>query len=166
MNKKVSAIPEKLRIEQTKSRARFSNYNAPAHSKNTATVRKYMGCSHLPKQYAKPINAFSETLFDPWLNLHGLCIFAINKIVPKSKARQKRLVHTYTHNFEVCWPPGWDPGKQSLQQTNYSPYTGRFTRLIHLSCPDTLSLLRTPTWIRKYSFNHAFALPVLFHTLP
>ena len=85
---------KKMRIEQTKSRSRYSNDNVSAGSKNTATIRKHTGCSHLPKQYAKPLNAFSETLFDPWLYLHNPRIFAIKKIVPKSADRQKRLVHT------------------------------------------------------------------------
>ena len=53
---------EKLRIEQTKSRARHSNDNALAESKNASVVRKHMGYSHIPQKYAKPINAFYEGL--------------------------------------------------------------------------------------------------------
>ena len=56
INKQVSALLEKLRIEQTKSRSRHSNDNALAESKNASVVRKHMGYSHIPQKYAKPIN--------------------------------------------------------------------------------------------------------------
>lgn len=54
----VAKILEKLRIEQTKSRSRQSNYNALAESKNASVVRKHIGYAHIPQQYAKPINEF------------------------------------------------------------------------------------------------------------
>jgi len=33
-------------------------------------VRKHMDYSHIPQQYAQPINAFYQNTFNPWLNLH------------------------------------------------------------------------------------------------
>ena len=47
---------ENLLIEQTKSRARRSNDNALAESKNGSVIRKHFGYSHIPKQFAEPIN--------------------------------------------------------------------------------------------------------------
>ena len=41
-----------------------------AESKNASVVRKHMGYSHIPQKYAKPINAFYEGVFNPWLNMH------------------------------------------------------------------------------------------------
>ena len=47
VNKNIAAMLNKLNIEQTKSRARQSNDNALAESKNNSVVRKHMGYSHI-----------------------------------------------------------------------------------------------------------------------
>lgn len=88
INHKVARLLEKLRIEQTKSRSRHSNDNALAESKNASVVRKHMGYSHIPKKYAKPINAFYETVFNPWLNLHRPCLFATEVVSKKGKIKK------------------------------------------------------------------------------
>jgi transposase InsO family protein len=85
INGPVAKILEKLRIEQTKSRSRQSNDNALAESKNASVVRKHMGYAHIPQQYAKPINAFYQDTFNPWLNLHRPCLFATEVINAKGK---------------------------------------------------------------------------------
>jgi hypothetical protein len=81
-----------LRIEQTKSRARQSNDNALAESKNASVVRKHMGYSHIPQKYAKPINAFYEGVFNSWLNLHRPCLFATEVVIEKGK-----IIKRYKH---------------------------------------------------------------------
>ena len=81
----MAKILEKLRIEQTKSRSRHSNDNALAESKNASVVRKHMGYEHIPQKYAKPINAFYQETFNPWLNLHRPCMFATEIVSPKGK---------------------------------------------------------------------------------
>lgn len=91
INRQVAALLNKLRIEQTKSHSRRSNDNALAESKNAGVVRKHMGYSHIPQKYARPINAFYETLFNPWLNLHRPCMFAIDKVGPKGKIVKQYL---------------------------------------------------------------------------
>ena len=101
---------DKLRIEQTKSRARQSNDNALAESKNTSVVRNHMGYSHIPKKYAKPINAFYEGVFNSWLNLHRPCLFATEVVSEKGKVKKvyknkdaktplERLVVLYEKNL-------------------------------------------------------------------
>ena len=92
INAKVAKLLEKLRIEQTKSRARHSNDNALAESKNASVVRKHMGYSHIPQQYAEPINQFYQQHFNPWLNLHRPSMFATEIISPKGK-----IVKRYNH---------------------------------------------------------------------
>ena len=92
INGRVAKLLEKLRIEQTKSRARQSNDNALAESKNASVVRKHMGYSHIPQKYAAPINAFYQDLFNPWLNMHRPCMFATETISPKGK-----IVKRYAH---------------------------------------------------------------------
>lgn len=92
VNKQVAELLEKLRIEQTKSRSRHSNDNALAESKNASVVRKHMGYSHIPQKYAKPINAFYQETFNPWLNLHRPCMFATEISSPKGK-----IIKRYKH---------------------------------------------------------------------
>ena len=92
INHQVAQMLEKLRIEQTKSRSRHSNDNALAESKNASVVRKHMGYSHIPQQFAKPINAFYQETFNPWLNLHRPCLFATSVTNAKGK-----IVKRYRH---------------------------------------------------------------------
>ena len=92
INKQVAQMLNKLNIEQTKSRSRHSNDNALAESKNASVVRKHMGYSHIPQKYAKPINAFYQETFNPWLNLHRPCMFATEVVSPKGKVI-KRYLH-------------------------------------------------------------------------
>jgi transposase InsO family protein len=92
INHQVARMLEKLRIEQTKSRSRHSNDNALAESKNASVVRKHMGYSHIPQQFAKPINAFYQETFNPWLNLHRPCLFATSVTNAKGK-----IVKRYRH---------------------------------------------------------------------
>jgi hypothetical protein len=100
INRQVAEMWEKLRIEQTKSRSRHSNDNALAESKNASVVRKHMGYdrrkspwdSHIPQQFAKPINTFYLETFNPWLNLHRRCLFAMSVTNAKGK-----IVKRYRH---------------------------------------------------------------------
>jgi hypothetical protein len=92
INHKVAKLLEKLRIEQTKSRSRHSNDNALAESKNASVVRKHMGYDHIPQAYAKPINAFYQQTFNPWLNLHRPCLFPT--LIRNAKGK---LVKRYKH---------------------------------------------------------------------
>jgi len=92
INGRVAALLEKLRIEQTKSRSRRSNDNALVESKNGSVVRKHMGYSHIPQCFAKPINAFYQDVFNPWLNLHRPCLFATEVLTAKGK-----IIKRYKH---------------------------------------------------------------------
>lgn len=92
INGRVAKLLEKLRIEQTKSRARHCNDNALAESKNNSVVRKHMGYSHIPRHFAEPINVFYQNTFNPWLNLHRPCLFAVETVNAKGKI-EKRYPH-------------------------------------------------------------------------
>ena len=92
INGRVAKLLQKLLVEQTKSRSRHSNDNALAESKNASVVRKHMGYSHIPQKFAKPINAFYQDVFNPWLNLHRPCMFASDKVSPKGK-----VIKRYRH---------------------------------------------------------------------
>ena len=91
INGRVAKLLHKLLVEQTKSRSRHSNDNALAESKNASVVRKHMGYSHIPQKYAKPINAFYQEVFNPWLNLHRPCMFASEAVSTKGKVITRYL---------------------------------------------------------------------------
>ena len=44
--------------------------------------------SHIPQKYAKPINAFYQEVFNDWLNLHRLCLFATEVVSDKGKIKK------------------------------------------------------------------------------
>ncbi|MBK9442621.1 MAG: DDE-type integrase/transposase/recombinase [Comamonadaceae bacterium] len=88
VNKNVAELLNKLNIEQTKSRARQSNDNALAKSKNNSVVTKHMGYSHIPQKYAKPINEFFANTFNSWLNMHRPCLFATEVVSDKGKIKK------------------------------------------------------------------------------
>lgn len=100
VNHEIARLLEKLRIEFTRSRPRQTNDNALAECKNGAVIRKVMGYSHIPQKYATEINRFYAEVFNPYLNFHRPCYFAVDKIDSKGKIRK-----TYPHD-QIMTP--WD----------------------------------------------------------
>lgn len=89
VNHTVSKLLNKLLIEFTKSRARKSNDNSLAESKNGAIVRKFFGYSHIPKKFATKINMFNKNHLNYYLNYHRPCLFASSVINDKGKEIKK-----------------------------------------------------------------------------
>ncbi|MBP9750096.1 MAG: transposase family protein [Candidatus Pacebacteria bacterium] len=85
INKQVAHLLEKLRVGQTKSRARHSNDNALAEGKNAAVIRKHMGRMHIPRKHAPLINAFYQKYLNPFVNFHRFCAFPDEVIDAKGK---------------------------------------------------------------------------------
>ena len=75
INGSVSAVLQKLLIEQTKSRSGRCNDNALIESKNGSVVRKHMGFWHIPKYEARKINAFYRDCFNEFLCFHRMCAY-------------------------------------------------------------------------------------------
>jgi len=69
INGRVAALLGKLLIDFTKSRARQTNDNALAESKNGAVVRKLFGYGHIPQRWAPLINAFNQEHLTPYSQL-------------------------------------------------------------------------------------------------
>jgi len=88
INHRVAAMLDKLRIEFTKCRARRSNDNGLVESKNASVVRKHLGYSHIPGQFAEAVNQFTTDVLTPYLNFHRPCFFA--HITLDDKGRQRR----------------------------------------------------------------------------
>lgn len=89
INRHVAEMLEKLRIEQTKSRARHCNDNALVESKNASTVRKYLGYTHIPAPLADLVSEFTQGVLTPYINYHRPCFFAHEEVDAKGKIRKK-----------------------------------------------------------------------------
>ena len=90
INHHVAKLLNKLLIEeQTKSRARHSNDNAQAESKNGSIVRKHLGYSHIPQRFASLTNAFCRDHLNPYLNFHRPCLFAETITDAKGRSRKR-----------------------------------------------------------------------------
>jgi transposase InsO family protein len=89
INNVVAKLLNKLHIEMTKSRARHSNDNALAESKNGAIVRKYLGYVHISQKWAPLINEFNRKHLTPYINFHRPCYFAETKVDKNGKERKK-----------------------------------------------------------------------------
>lgn len=89
INKQVADLLNRLLIKQTKSRARQSNDNALAESKNGSVIRKHMGYMHIPSKYASAINAFYKKYFNLYLNCHRPSGFSTDTVNEKGKIKKK-----------------------------------------------------------------------------
>lgn len=93
INYTVARLLGKLLIEQTKSRARQTNDNALAETKNGSVIRKNTGYRYIPKRHAHAINVFYRTYFNEYLNFHRPCGFATTTIDAKGKEKKKYDVY-------------------------------------------------------------------------
>jgi transposase InsO family protein len=91
VNHQVARMLDKLRIEFTRSRARRSNDNGLAETKNGAIVRKLFGYGHIPQRHAARFNTFCREYLNPFLNFHRPCLFATDKPDPSKPGRLKRV---------------------------------------------------------------------------
>lgn len=86
INHTVARLLNKLSVAFTKSRARHSNDNALAETKNGSIVRKYLGYVHIPQKWAPVINDFNQNYLVPYLNYHRPCHFA--EIIVNEKGKE------------------------------------------------------------------------------
>jgi transposase InsO family protein len=91
VNHRVARLLEKLRVEFTRSRARRSNDNALAETKNGVVVRRIFGYAHIPQRHAARFNTFCVEYLNPFLNFHRPCLFATELPDPKKPGRTKRV---------------------------------------------------------------------------
>jgi len=93
VNYRVAALLQKLLVEQTKSRSRRTNDNALVETKNGSVVRKHFGYRHIPRRYARLVNAFCESYFNEYLNFHRPCGFATTRT--DARGKEKKIYDTY-----------------------------------------------------------------------
>lgn len=100
INHRVAELLEKLRIEQTKSRASRTTDNALIEGKNGAVVRKYIGYGHLAAEHAEAFQRFYMTHLNPYLNFHRPCGFADVQVNERGKQRRRYPVDQYRTPYE------------------------------------------------------------------
>lgn len=98
INHRVSEMLNKMFVEQTKSRARHSNDNALAETKNGSVIRKHMGYGHIQKQFAKDIHIFYQTHFNAYLNFHRPSGYAT--VITNEKGKQQKIYNLYETPYE------------------------------------------------------------------
>jgi transposase InsO family protein len=100
INRLVAELLNKLHIGFTKSRARHSNDNALAESKNGSVVRKYLGYEHIPSHHAPAVNAFTVEQLTPYLNLHRPCFFPASRTDKKGRIKKFYLYKNMMTPFD------------------------------------------------------------------
>ena len=100
INKIVAKLLNKLLVRQTKSRARHSNDNALAETKNGAIIGKNIGYAFINKKEAPRINEFYRNYFNVYLNYHRPCGFAKEIIGEKGKIKKIYPQANYTTPYE------------------------------------------------------------------
>jgi len=90
INRQVARLLSKLHVQEfTKSRARRTNDNALAESKNGSVVRKHLGYTHIPGRFAQQVNLFTQNVLSPYLNFHRPCLFPTECIDAKGRVRKR-----------------------------------------------------------------------------
>jgi hypothetical protein len=125
INRMVAKLLTTLLIEQTKSRSYKSGDNALIEGKNGSIIRKHMGHSHIPQEYADVINMFYLEQFNPYLNFHRPCAYATVSVDEHTGKRKKHYkLENYATPFQKLqtlneWTQYLTPGvtKQSLDDT-------------------------------------------------
>lgn len=105
INEKVAKILNRLKVKQTKSRARKSNDQALVEGKNGSVIRKHMGRNFIPKSAAEIINSFYVEWFNPYLNYHRISSYATDKADRRGKIRKVYDLHTTPYERLKSLPP-------------------------------------------------------------
>lgn len=98
INRVVARLLGKLLIDQTKSRARRTNDNALAETKNGSVIRKHFGYRHIPKRYARSMNNFYLSYFNEYLDYHRPCGFATTSI--DARGKETKIYDVYRTPYE------------------------------------------------------------------
>lgn len=99
LNYSVARLLEKLRIEQTKSRAYRSGDNGLVEAKNGAVIRKHIGYSHIDGKFAVAMDGFHREHLNPYVNYHRPC--AVPKILTAANGKRQRIYSRWATPFEL-----------------------------------------------------------------
>jgi transposase InsO family protein len=99
LNYNVARLLEKLRIEQTKSRAYRSGDNGLVEAKNGAVIRKHIGYSHIDAKFATAMDHFHRDHLNPYVNFHRPC--AVPHILTAANGKRQRIYSRWATPFEL-----------------------------------------------------------------
>ena len=99
INYNVVRLLEKLRIEQTKSRAHHCGDNGLVETKNGAVIRKHIGFGYIDARHAEAVDRFHREHLNPYLNFHRPC--AIPKILTAANGKRRRIYLRWATPFEI-----------------------------------------------------------------
>jgi transposase InsO family protein len=99
LNYSVARLLEKLRIEQTKSRAYRSGDNGLVEAKNGAVIRKLIGYGHIEPKFATAMDQFHREHLNPYVNFHRPC--AVPEVVTAANGKRQRIYSRWATPFEL-----------------------------------------------------------------
>jgi hypothetical protein len=99
INYNVVRLLEKLRIEQTKSRAHHCGDNGLVETKNGAVIRKHIGFGYIDARHAEAVDRFHQEHLNPYLNFHRPC--AIPKILTAANGKRRRIYLRWATPLEI-----------------------------------------------------------------
>jgi hypothetical protein len=99
INHTVAKLLEKLRIEQTKSRAYHTGDNGLVESKNGAVVRKHLGFTHIAAAEAETVDRFHRQYLNPYVNFHRPS--AVAEVVEAANGKRRRVYRCWATPFEI-----------------------------------------------------------------
>lgn len=99
LNYSVARLLEKLRIEQTKSRAYHSGDNGLVESKNGAIVRKHIGYGYIDAKHADAVDRFHREHLNPYVNFHRPC--AVPRVITAANGKRRRIYERWATPWEL-----------------------------------------------------------------
>ena len=110
LNKNVVQLLNKLLVEEfTKSRTYRTTDNALVEGKNGAVVRKHIGYGPIGCEHAESLQKFYTAHFNPYLNFHRPCGFAMVKTNARGKVKRTYPHKDYRTPYEkLTTLAGWE----------------------------------------------------------
>jgi len=99
INYNVARLLDKLRIEQTKSRAYHCGDNGLVEAKNGAVIRKHIGFGHIDAKHAEAVDQFHRDHLNPYVNFHRPC--AVPRILTAANGKRRRIYERWATPFEL-----------------------------------------------------------------
>jgi transposase InsO family protein len=99
VNHTVARLLEKLRVEQTKSRAYHSGDNGLVECKNGAIIRKHIGYGHIDAKHAAAMDQFHREHLNLYVNFHRPC--AVPEVLTAANGKRRRVYRRWATPWEL-----------------------------------------------------------------
>jgi len=116
VNHTVAKLLNGLLVEFTRSRPNRSSDNALVEGKNGAVIRKHIGYGHIPAEHAEQIQRFYTAYFNPYLNYHRPCGFALVGYDERGRRKRRYRAGDYATPYQKfrSLPEGYRCLKEGL----------------------------------------------------